>query len=92
MLPLRGERDLSAQRPSSGKLDFYFHTESPLKNKFFVVRDAVQFALDLYALSRWGEPDFSRAFSLGNTAQKPDGSNSNEASIRSGNVFHCDVS
>ncbi len=81
MLPVRGERDLSPQRPSSGKLDFYFHAECPLKNKLLVVRHAVQFALDLYALSRLGEPDFSRALSLGNTAQKPDAGNNNEPSI-----------
>lgn len=91
MLPLRGERDLSPQRPISGKLDFYFHAESPLKNKLFVVRHAVQFALDLYALSRLGEPDFSRAFSLGNTAQKRDGGNNNEPSVRSASMFHWDI-
>ena len=91
MLPLRGERDLSPQRPSSGKLDFYSHAESPLKNKLFVVCHAVQFAFDLYALSWWGEPDFSPVYSLGNTAQKPDGGNNNEPSIRKGSMFHLDV-
>lgn len=88
MLPRSGKHHLSPQRPGAGKLDSYFGTESPPKHKLLVVRYAMQLALDVDALAGWGKPDFARAFSLGNTEQKPNDGDNNQPSIRRGRMLH----